>query len=366
MKRRGFTIIEMLVTITIIGILVSLLLPAINMAREAARQTQCANNLRQMGTALIARAEQDKGRLCSGSFDWANDGAVTDIGWVADLVRDGLAPSEFRCASNPSQISVAYRDLIQMSVADASNEACAPRLGKDAVTQVDGTIAKNYALTITDNAYGPASTERMQVLTSDVYDRGFNTNYAASWFLVRSGVRLDDDGNLDPIKAACSSEMNSPNVTLGALTTKQIDSARVPGYTIPLLCDAKANDTLSENIGDRLAGELMTRTVVGGAITTSGLVTPSFAGGTAREGASGWWKVWNKETLQDYRGMFPLHRGICNVVMADGSVKQLFDENEDGFINNGFPRDSNFQSDTIEAGPLQLASTYTLTASGSD
>lgn len=77
-SRRGFTLIELLVVIAIIAILIALLLPAVQQAREAARRTQCRNNLKQLGLA-IHNYESAHAVMPPGFVSYGNYGNITTL-----------------------------------------------------------------------------------------------------------------------------------------------------------------------------------------------------------------------------------------------------------------------------------------------
>jgi prepilin-type N-terminal cleavage/methylation domain-containing protein/prepilin-type processing-associated H-X9-DG protein len=83
-KRRGLTLIELLTVVAVIGLLVALLLPAVQAAREAARSVRCKNNLRQIGLALHAYHERCHSFPPASVVDWSR---TEPTGWWSWIVR---------------------------------------------------------------------------------------------------------------------------------------------------------------------------------------------------------------------------------------------------------------------------------------
>jgi prepilin-type N-terminal cleavage/methylation domain-containing protein/prepilin-type processing-associated H-X9-DG protein len=208
-ETRGFTLIELLVVIAIIALLISLLLPSLAGARETARTTKCASNLRQLAIASLSYSHDQKGFYCSGAWDnrveysW---GAVNDKGWVADFVKGEYAiTGNALCPSSPAQSSQNLNDS---------------RINSGSVWR----------------AFTPAD-------VLELIKEGFNTNYCQAWYMAHTDTKT--------AALAATPNQKKKQYNVGPLNDKSLGAAGVISM-VPLLGDGTAlvgQDTVQEQDG---------------------------------------------------------------------------------------------------------------------
>ena len=290
-KRNAFTLVELLVVIAIIGILIGLLLPAVQQVRAAARRTACKNNLKQIGLAII-NYESGRQKFPPGQF-WTmaevdDDGTRLDYSWMALILPQIEADNIYQQINfslpykNPVNLS-AIKEIIPAYLCPSTSKTDGAR-SDDVIIDLEDVVGLDLGCTDYMGISGPG-TSQINPATND--------NYTKQQGILISIKDLKNEARLTEPPA-----VKFGNISDGSSNTLMVTE-----------CSGRGTEKEDDDPnGSWISGKNVTH------------LNKTVNSDSAKDS-------WNDELV------YSEHSGGANAVFADGSVRFLTDEmNEESLM----------------------------------
>ena len=187
----GFTLVELLVVIAIIGTLIGLLLPAVQSARAAARRTQCASNLRQVGLAILNFADAHDGEMPLSDHDLGHDEGHR--AWIYTVAPFMENVDEIRiCPDDPNGRARLKADLTSYVL----NSYVCIRNDDGAITNLNGmkALSKTYFAFETSDRIGTSHADHTHGVNWFRDPLAMPNRVARTWKRITNDIQVDRHG----------------------------------------------------------------------------------------------------------------------------------------------------------------------------
>jgi len=355
MRRLGFTLVELLVVIAIIGMLIALLLPAVQAAREAARRMQCSNHFRQIGIALHNHHDAKK-TFPAGGFKFGR--------YNIDTMRTNTSSEGGGVGMHPMNTTVALLPYLEQqarydSIREWAFDPAKATLDDVVTARYEGNTGRIPPLLCPSDPYGYSpgysGTDPSIARSSIVYCMGDGTgnidapymyyiatptrrceNRGMFHLAIWQSVATCSDGTANTLGASehCQSERAAdPRVKIGLYVgtsaMREIDTANFPASIIPNLCLQNAPQAGDRTLLNNSAGGHWP-----GAIFYSGRPAyNSFHSVLPPNSPDCQTDVINVQA----RAATSYHPGGVNIVMMDGSGRFITDSIDCGELDKKRP-----------------------------